>query len=145
MPVSGLTVGRDLSLQINTGTTTLNLTSNDITSFDSQPMAKMDDYTPISGIIDPLLFPLGWKINMEVARTGPSVDEWWAQLEALYFNGGNIPSGTIYETITEKDGTTTQWIYTNVQLKLEDAGMFKGNDYVTQKLTGQAARKQQLS
>lgn len=142
MPISGQTVGRDISLRINTPNGQLTISSNFITSFDAKPLARLEKYLPISGIINPLVFHEGWEVSLEIGRTDNTLDEFWALLESDYFNGVDVPGGTITETIQEADGSISQYIFSNVQLKLDDAGTFKGNDYVTQRLSGYAARRQ---
>lgn len=143
MPIGGQTVGRDVSFQINTPNGQLTLPANFITSFDAKPLARLEKYLGVTGIINPLVFHEGWQVDISIARTGPALDQFWAVLESEYFNGIDVLGGTIYETIQESSGTT-QWVFSNVQLKLEDAGTYKGNDYITQTLSGYASRRQQL-
>lgn len=145
MPIGGQTVGRDVSFQINTPNGQIKIPANFITSFDSKPLARLEKYLPASGIINPLVFHEGWQVDIVIARTDDTLDQYWALLESEYFNGIDVPGGTIYETITESSGNVSQWVYTNVQLKLDDAGMFKGNDYVSQSLSGYAARREPLA
>jgi len=144
MPIGGQTVGRDVSFQINTPNGQLTLPANFITSFNSKPLARLEKYLGLTGIINPLVFHEGWQIDLAVARTSAAIDDFWAVLESEYFNGIDILGGTIYETINESGSSVSQFVYSNVQLKLDDAGTYKGNDYVTQNLSGYCSRRQKL-
>jgi hypothetical protein len=139
MPVNSFSVGKDVSLTIVTSSGTLVL--NGLTNFSADPMttdlkSKGIDGTSRFGFIHD-----GWKGSFVLDRLDPSVDNYWAQIEADYFAGKNNPSGTISEIITEADGTVTEWKYTGVMLRLDKAGDWGGDKKVDQTITFEAARK----
>lgn len=143
MPVNSFSVGKDVSLTIVTsyGTTVF----NGLTSFTADPMttdlkSKAIDGTPRFGFI-----PDGWKGSFVIDRLDPSVDQYWAQVEADYFAGKNIQAGTISEIITEADGSVTEWKYTGVILRLEKAGDWGGDKKVDQTISFEAAFKKRIS
>jgi len=145
MPISGQTVGRDVSWVINTAEGQLKLSQNFIIDFEAMPEAKLDKFLPVSGIINPLVYHEGYSVKMSVARTDNTLDNFWAALEAAYFAGVDVPAGTIYETIVENNGSVSQYAYLNVQLKIDTFGERKGNDYITVKFSGFAARREILT
>src|SRR5882672_8800541 len=99
MPVNNFTVGKDVSIVIQTPTGALTIPG--LTDFTADQVStdlksKPLDGEPIFGYI-----PDGWKLSFKWDRTSPVVDNYFAQLEAAYFAGGNLLGGTVYETINE--------------------------------------------
>src|ERR1700761_7368617 len=124
MPINGFSVGKDVSVTVVTSYGTL--TFNGLTEFSADPMttdirSKLIDGTPKFGFI-----PDGYKGSFKLDRLDPRVDNYWAQVEADYFAGKNNPAGTITEIIQEADGSTTEWRYDGVVLRLEKAGDWGG-------------------
>ena len=78
-----------------------------------------------------------------IGETG--LDDYWSQLEAAYYNGSNELPVTITETIQEVNGSISQYRYLQVLLTIEDAGMFKGDASVHQKVRFVAARRVKVS
>ena len=143
MPVNNFTVGKDVSIVIQTPTG--NLTIPGLTDFTADPnwtdlKSKPLDGVPIHGYI-----PDGWKLSFKWDRTSPVLDNYFAQLEAAYFAGGNQLGGTVYETIREADGSISQWRYTGVVIKLDKGGDFSGDKKVEQSFSGMASLKIKVS
>ena len=86
-------------------------------------------------------FPDGWEGSFDVARQDSTLDDYFAMLEAAQYAGANIAAGTIHETITEVNGTLSQYMYTGVQLFFDDAGNYKALSNVIQKVGFWAATK----
>lgn len=145
MSAGGMTIARDVSWVINTAQGELVLSSNFITNFEAKPDAKVGKNLGVSGIITPYVVHEGHAIDMEVTRTDDELETYWALSEAAFYAGVDVPGGTIYETITEVDGSVSQHVYTNVQLKVDTFGMKKGNELVSQKLSGFATRFEKIT
>ncbi|MFN3886139.1 MAG: hypothetical protein ACK4MG_04200 [Aquabacterium sp.] len=143
MPMNGFTVGRDVSLSVVTANGPLRLTL--ITGFSAKPNTAETRVKGLDGVTRYLRFPDGWSGSFDVERQDSTVDDYFAQLEANYYAGINEQPATITETITEPNGSVTQWRYTGVLLKLEDAGTFQGDQTVKQRLSWVAARKIKLA
>lgn len=143
MPVNNFTVGRDLSFVIVAPTGTL--TINGITDYTPKPMFTDLKHKGIDGKTRHGEIPDGWEISIKLDRKDPTLDKYFAQLEASYFAGVNIQNGNITETITESDGSVSQFRYTDVVLKFDDAGSFKGDSFVSQAITAMADRRIQVS
>src|SRR5262245_12532803 len=120
MPVNGFTIGKDVSLVIQTPTGPLNI-STGITDFSADQMTTDLNSKPLTGERKFGVIPDGWKGSFKLDRMNPAVDNYFAALEEAYFQGGNQLAGTIYESIAEPDGSVTQWRYTGVVLKLDKA------------------------
>lgn len=145
MPISGQTIGRDVSLQFHTPQGILAIPANFITSFDAKPDSPITKYKPLTGIINPLVFHEGWNLEVEIARISPLLDSYWALAESAYYAGVDLPGSTVNQTIQETDGSVTQWAYLNVQFTITDMGMWKGNEFISQKMSGFAARRERLN
>ena len=139
MPINGFSVGRDVSLDIvgPSGPIRFNL----ITKFSSKQEVKSNAVKGLDGITRPVRFFDGWSGNFDIERQDSTVDDYFSQLEANYYAGLNEAAVTITETITEVSGAVTQYRYTGVLLKLEDAGDYAGDSTVKQKVSFIASRR----
>ncbi len=142
MSINGLTVGR--SIQINLHTPTGELVINTIISFNAKPDAVDKKIVAMNGNVIPLVFPSGFSGTMEIERTDNTLEQYWDQFEDGYYLGLNLLPSTITETITESDGSQTQYLYTNVMFKVDNLGAYSGNDTVKQSLSFMAGRRQQV-
>lgn len=85
--------------------------------------------------------PNGWRLTLGLDRADPEVDNFFAEREELYFSGSIVPKVTITETITERRGGVSQFRYTDISLRLEGGGTWRGNAITTQSVVGMAARR----
>jgi hypothetical protein len=143
MPLNGYTVGRDLSLDIVGPTGPIRF--NQITEFKAKPDITDQKIKGLDGITRHLRFPDGWSGSFSIERQDSALDDYWAQLEANYYAGINEQSLTITETITEVNGSVSQYRFQEVLLKLDDAGDYKGDASVKQMLSFVAARRIKVS
>lgn len=144
MPQQGYSLGQDLQISINLPDGPLSLSTNDITSFNATPDMTDKKIIPVSGNPKHLKFHEGWSLTLEGERNSKLLDEFWARVEAGFYNGESDPGGIITQTLKEKDGTISRWQYLDVVFKFDEPGTFKGNDSVTWRMTGRASRKIQL-
>src|SRR3984957_8466364 len=143
MPINGFSLGKDLSYTIVNGTTTL--TINGVTDYTTKPLFNKLKHKGIDGNPNHAAIPDGWEINIKLDRQDPTLDNFFAALEASYFAGTNISNGTISAHITESDGTVSKFQYTNVSLSYDDAGAYKGDSFVPQSLSAMASTRTKLS
>ena len=143
MPAAEFSVGRDASLTIATTDQGV-LTFGILTDFDSKPMTAEIKVIGLDGIMRPAYLPEGWQGSFEYTRQDSQIDDYFAQLEDNYYSGGDLPSATITETITEIDGSITQYRFENVALKTDDAGKWSGNKEVKMKVDFMASRRRKV-
>lgn len=143
MPLNGFSIGRDVTLNIDTSTGTLSLSL--ITGFNSRQEVVKKKVKGLDGKTRPLKFPDGWAGRFEIEREDATLDKYIAQEEANYYAGEDNPNITITETITEADGSVSQFQYKGCTLTLSDAGDWKGDDTVKQTLEFEAIQRIQLT
>ncbi|MDR3473339.1 MAG: hypothetical protein P4M09_16895 [Devosia sp.] len=139
MPLNGFSVGKDVVLDI-VGTGGIQNFSL-ITGFSSKQETTSIQIMGLDGVLRPLELPKGWTGEFDIERQNSVVDDYFAGLESSYYGGVNIQSASITETISEPTGAVTQYRYTGVSLKLTDAGAWKGDASVKQKLSFVAGRR----
>jgi len=143
MPLNGFSVGRDITLSINTdqGVKRFSL----ITGFSSKPQSTDQRLKGIDGITRHLVFPEGWQGTFNLERQDNTLDDYWATIEENYYSGLSLGEASITETITEVDGSISQYRYQGVIFKLNDAGDWKGDKSVSQSLDFLASRRIKVS
>ena len=92
----------------------------DVTSFGASQETHALRASPLNGMPVEFNVPNGWRGSFQIARASAALDNLVAAIEAAYWNAGTVGSGTIYQYVTEPDGTTSTWEYTNVSIKLKN-------------------------
>ena len=139
MPTSqGLNTGKDITLVL-TGPLGLIQVSG-ITGFHASQITQGIDSKRLDGdnIYDEL--PMGWNVSFDYDRTDSSLDDYFAAKEDAYHSAGTTSTATIYQTIVETNGVT-QYRFDGCALKFDDAGDWRGDQKVTQKVSGKAGRR----
>src|SRR5258707_6501904 len=95
----------------------------------------------LDGVVRYLEIPDGWDGTFTYTKQDDLIDAYFAGLEAAYYNGVNIPASSITETITNPDGSTSQYRYTGVMMKYDDAGAWSGDRDVILKISWCASRR----
>ena len=144
MPINNLSIGHDVTVTIfdSASQSVVNFPAR--TGFTAEPITKTINSEPLNG---PPLFaeaPNGWHGSFDFDRTDPSIDIYFANYEATYYAGGNPLSGTVTQTIQEKNGTVTQFVFTGVAMKLSQAGMWKSAEKVSMKIDWTASTRTQV-
>ncbi|MDE2468743.1 MAG: hypothetical protein KGL35_08370 [Bradyrhizobium sp.] len=141
MPVSnGFTVGRDVYIDITTATGPLRLPIT-TTGFDAKQSTKKIESHGLDGVNRFAELPAGWSGTIDMDRSDSSLDDYFAQAEADYYAGKIVPPATITETITEANGTVSQYRYIGVVFAFSDAGKKKGDDKVSQSISWSASKR----
>lgn len=143
MPINGFSVGRDVSLDIVTASGPLSFGL--ITKFSRKQDTTEKKIKGMDGITRPVRFFDGWSGTFDIERQDDTLDSYFAQAEDDYYSGFNEASSTITETITEVNGSVSQYRYIGVVLKYDDAGEASGDDTVKQKVSFVASRRIKVS
>jgi hypothetical protein len=88
--------------------------------------------------------PWGWSGSFELERGSPAVDLFFANAEAAWMDGGTYNVAQLFTYITETDGSTSTFAFDNIALKLSDAGSYKGDSSVKQRIDFIANRRRSV-
>ena len=139
MPTNNFNTGRDLTLVL-VGPYGI-LTINGITEVSRKKEETVLKHKGIDGKTVHAVIPDSHEFSINLERKDPLVEQYFARLEADYFAGVNTTGGTIMETTQESDGSVSQYRYEDVVLKLDNAGSYKGDTFVSMGITAMASRK----
>lgn len=143
MPVNNFNVGRDFTIQI-TNYDGINKNFTLMTAFSKKQETHSIKIMGMDGTVRFLELPAGWNGSFSVDRQNRDLDDYFAKLETDYYSGLNVQAITITETIQEVDGSTSQYRYTGVVFKLDDAGNVSGDKQVAMKVAWSASRRLQV-
>lgn len=139
MPANGYNLGKDVTLDIVTATGMLRPKIK--TGFSSRQETHSIQIMGLDGVNRFDELPAGWSGTFDLDRGDSSVDDYFANAEANYYNGAPTPIVTITETIQEVTGGISQYRYTGVVLKLDDAGSKTGDKQIAMKVSFKASKR----
>ncbi len=142
MSLTMFSVGRDTQLVVIGPTGRIDLTH--VTSFDSRQITHSVRVDRLDGTHMGTELPKGWDGSFELERGSSVVDDFIAAAEQQYFSGRSITPGTMYQYVTEPDGSTSTYQFDNVTFRLTNAGIWKGDASVRQKLEFFAVRRRRI-
>lgn len=135
-----MSIGKDVVLDITLPNNQV-LQVSYITAFTSKQNTKELDSKGLDGINRLASLPDTWSGDFSVDRANSALDDYFAQVEAGYFNGSILNTVRITETIQEANGVITQYRFDGVSLSYTDAGNYQGDAYVKQKITWKASKR----
>jgi hypothetical protein len=142
MPVNSFSIGRDCQLVVMGPQGRVDLTY--VTGFESRQITQSVRLDRLDGVPMGAELPKGWEGSFEVERGTSAVDDFIAAAEQIFLNQGSLPAGTVYQYVTEVDGSTSTYQYSGVVFKLANAGSWKGDAAVKQKLEFFATQRQRM-
>jgi len=142
MSLSMFSVGRDTQLVVIGAGGRIDLTH--VTMFESRQKTQSVRVDRLDGTHMGTELPKGWEGSFEIERGNSNVDDFIAAAEQQYFNGSNVSLGTMYQYVTETDGSTSTYQYDNVTFRLTNAGTWKGDTSVKQKLEFFSIRRRRI-
>jgi len=142
MSMTMFSVGRDTQLVVIGPAGRIDLTY--VTSFESRQFTQSVRVDRLDGTHMGTELPKGWEGSFEIERGSSTVDDFIAAAEQQYFNGNTVNSGSMYQYVTETDGSTSTYQYDSVVFRLSNAGIWKGDSSVKQKLEFFAVRRRRI-
>ncbi len=142
MATTTFSVGRDCQLVVMGPSGRVDLTH--VTGFESRQITHPIRVDRLDGTQMAAELPKGWEGSFEIERGTSAVDDFIAAAESLYFANGRVPPGTLYQYVTETDGSTSTYQYDSAVFKLASAGAWKGDASVKQKLEFFATRRKRI-
>lgn len=132
MTSTAFNVGRDCQLVLMGPFGRVDLTH--VTSFEARQLTAAIRVDRIDGSQIAAELPKGWDGSFELERGSSAVDDFIAQIEAAFVSGSPVPTGTLYQYVTEVNGSTSTYQFNAVVFKLTQAGQWRGDQSVKQRL-----------
>lgn len=143
MPINGISIGKDtqITLDDNNG----NIVTTRTKAFSAKAKYSSKETVALDGVNRHLNIPIGWEGSFDAERTSNALDLFINRLERIYTSGAPVPLITITQTIQEADGSVTQYQYNGSVITLDNAGDWKGDDYVTQKVNFMSSERKLMA
>jgi hypothetical protein len=142
MSFTSFSIGRDTQLVVIEPAGRVDLTH--VTGFESRQLTQSVRVSRLDGSHIGTELPRGWEGNFEIERGTSEVDDFIAAAEQDYFAGRPVAAGTMYQYVTETDGSTSTYQYDGVVYRLASAGAWRGDSSVKQKLEFYATKRRRV-
>src|SRR5579875_3242912 len=142
MSGTNFSLGRDCQLVVMGPYGRVDLTH--VTGFEARQVTHPIRLDRLDGQQLAAELPKGWEGTFEVERGSSNVDDFIAAAEQAFLNGGQVPQGTLYQYVTEVDGSTSTYQYNGVVFKLASAGQWRGDQAVRQRLDFYASTRARI-
>jgi hypothetical protein len=142
MAISVFSVGRDTQLVVVGPTGTINLVH--VTAFESRQVTQSVRVNRLDGNQMGMELPKGWEGSFDLERGDSVVEDFIASTEQSYYNGSISTVSTMYQYVSEVDGSTSTYQYDSVVFRLTNAGLWKGDAAVKQKLEFFGSRRRRI-
>jgi hypothetical protein len=142
MPINAFSIGRDCQLVVMGPQGRVDLSY--VTGFESRQVTHSIRLDRLDGVPMGAELPKGWEGSFEVERGTSAVDDFIAAAEQAFYATGSLPAGTLYQYVNEVDGSTSTYQYSGVVFRLSNAGAWKGDSSVKQRLEFFATQRQRI-
>ena len=142
MPTNAFTLGRDCQLVVIGPTGRVDLSH--VTGFESRQMTQPIRVDRLDGSQLAAELPKGWEGSFDLERGNSTVDDFIATTEQTYYSSGQLAVSTLYQYVTEADGSISTYQYDGAVFKLATAGAWRGDAAVKQKLEFFATRRKRV-
>jgi hypothetical protein len=145
MPVNGMNVGVDYSLMFYDGTSGTLVDLGDVQNV--VITALKHDIKSMPYNTDPRYAYVqdGFRIEFTITRTSSALEDFMVQASANFDAGNVMKAGYLNQSITNPDGSTSRYQYTQMVIFLTDHGNISRDKAVTLKLEGYASNKIQIA
>ena len=116
----------------------------DVVGFQAEQQVKQQRSDPLNSVPVEFNTPAGWRGQFQLDRGSAALDDLVAAIEAAFWNAGVIGSGTIYQYITEADGSVSTYEFIGVALTLTNSGRYKAENIVTQTVSFFASQRNRI-
>ena len=142
MALSTFSTGRDTQLVVIGPFGRIDLAH--VTGFECRQMTQSVRVNRLDGKQIGMELPKGWEGYFDLERGSSGADDFIARIEQDYFNGIVDQTGTMYQYVTESDGSTSTYQFETVVFHLVNAGQWKGDAAVHQKMEFYASRRRRV-
>lgn len=133
MPTNTFSLGKDSSLVV-IAPTGQRIDLSQITGFDAKQRTHNVTVRPLNGPPQAAYVPDGWEGSFEIERGTSAADDLFATIESNFWSGGALGVGQVFQYVNEVNGSQSTYQYDNVTMRLGDAGNWKADASVKQKI-----------
>lgn len=149
MPANSFSTGRDCQLVVigptgSNGEAGTRVDLTHVTGFESRQQTHQIRIDRLDGVHMAAELPKGWEGSFDLERGSPAADTFIDGLEQAWHVNGLLESGTLYQYVTEADGSVTTFQFDGAVFKMTSAGQWKGDAAVRQKLDFFASRRKRI-
>ena len=116
----------------------------DVTGFQANQQVRQQRSDPLNSVPIEFNTPAGWRGQFQVDRGSSALDDLVSAIEAAFWNGGVIGSGTIYQYVAEANGSTSTYEFVGVSLNLTSSGHYQAENIVKQTVGFFASQRNRL-
>ena len=116
----------------------------DVVGFQAEQQVKLQRSDPLNSVPVEFNTSVFWRGQLQIDRGSSALDDLVAAIEAAFWNAGVIGSGTIYQYLTESDGSLSTYEFVGVALTLSQAGIYKAENIVTQTVSFFASQRNRI-
>ena len=149
MPANTFSTGRDCQLVVigpagPNGQAGSRIDLTHVTSFESQQKTHPIRIDRMDGLHLAAELPKGWEGSFELERGSSVADDFIAGIEQAWHENGQLLGGTLYQYVSETDGSVSTYQYEGAVFKLTNSGTWKGDAAVKQRLGFFASRRKRV-
>ncbi len=115
-----------------------------VTGFESRQLTHPIRIDRLDGVHMAAELPKGWDGHFELERGSPAADDFIAGLEQAWHSQGQLRGGTLYQYVSESDGSVSTYQYEGAVFKMASAGQWGGDSAVRQRLDFFASRRKRI-
>ncbi len=135
-------IGRDCQVVLLWNGVRIDL--RDVTGFQAQQQVRQQRADPLNSVPIEFNTPAGWRGQFQVDRGSSALDDLVSAIEAAFWNAGVIGSGTIYQYISEPDGSTSTYEFVGVSLTFTNSGHYQAENIVKQTVSFFASQRNKI-
>lgn len=149
MPANTFSTGRDCQLVVigpagPGGQAGSRVDLTHVTGFESRQNTHPIRIDRMDGVHMAAELPKGWDGHFELERGSPAADDFIAGLEQSWYAQGQLLGGTLFQYVSESDGSVSTYQYEGAVFKMANAGHWKGDGAVKQRLQFFASRRKRI-
>ena len=132
MPANQFNTGRDCQLVVLGPSGRVDLSY--VTGFESRQLTHSVRVDRLDGVHLAAELPRGWEGHFDLERGTSAADDFIAGLEQAWYTSGQLPGGTLYQYVSETDGSTSTYQYSGCVFRMANSGAWQGQNSVKQRL-----------
>jgi hypothetical protein len=141
--IADFNIGRDVQIVLMMGALG-RLDLQKVSDFSSKPVTNTVQIKPLNEPGIGRYLPSHWEGEISMDRANSVADDAMATLEAAFWNGLRLPTGTMYTYVNEVDGSVSTYQYDEVSITLSDAGSASADAPLKQTIAWMARRRRKV-